>query len=108
MPLVPPATRIVLSLSLTRAPPAASLGSSYSPLLLDVVGRQKACRLVRRQAADQYRASRRRDDAIAPERFPRSTILAPWHPSNNEMSVFVYNHCAVVLSTQNDTAIVVF
>src|SRR5258707_2193745 len=33
-----PATRIVLSLSLTRAPPAASLGSSYSPLLLDVVG----------------------------------------------------------------------
>src|SRR6266446_6340404 len=70
MPLVPPATRIVLSLSLTRAPPAASLGSSYSPLLLDVVGRQKACRLVRRQTADQYRASRRRDDAIAPERFP--------------------------------------
>src|SRR6267154_2603876 len=37
----------------------------HSPLLLVLVGRQKACRrLVRRQAADQYRASRRRDDAI--------------------------------------------
>jgi hypothetical protein len=29
-------------------------------------------------------------------------------PPNNETNVFVYSHCAMVLSTKNETAIVVF